>query len=232
MRAEQEPTLSEKASYTPGETRNIYEHPAFGTVTMSVVSGGDSTLFGSDLGHSQRVCIRVNGAELQRDLHRDWIHGKSQFIEFEMSHAQFAQFITSNGNGSGTPCTLKWVRGVGDLPSIKSLESKHELTRREIHAQAEKGMDHLREHVKKLGELIDSGAGGKKAMRELHRSMQSAAGNLPGNLAFAVESAEEALEKATSDAKIEVEAYITTTAQRLGLQSISQLAQLGHEAKS
>ena len=55
--------------------------------------------------------------------------------------------------------------------------------------------------------------------------LQSATG-LPGSLDFVVKSAEEALEKATSDAKIEVEAYIGSVAQRIGLKSINQLAQL------
>lgn len=51
-------------------------------------------------------------------------------------------------------------------------------------------------------------------------------------MAFAVQSAEEALEKATSDAKIEVESYVQMTAQRLGLKHINELAQLEHKEKA
>jgi hypothetical protein len=222
MRTEQEPKLTvEDAGHRRGSER--YDHPAYGTVTLSTITGGDKTLFGSDLKHNQRICIRVNQADLVRDLSHDWVHGKDQLVEFEMSHAQFAQFITSNGNGPGTPVTLKWVRGLGSMPGIKNLETKHETFRREIHSYAKESIAAMATAAQRLSEGAKLGKVGVKELREISDQINRAIANVPSNMEFVVKSAEEALEKAAADAKIEVESYVAMTAQRIGLERISDL---------
>ena len=228
-RLEQEPTVSE-GRIGACEPHGVFQHPAYGTITMTTRTGGGGTLFGSDLGHNQRIAIKISTAKLHRDLHHDWIHSDKQLIELEMSHAQFAQFITSNGNGSGTPVTITWLKDVGSIPAIKNLQTKHETHRQEIHNSAREAADSMAKNVAKLGAMIESGKLGKKELRELWHTLKCQVDNLPSNMEFAVKSAEEALEKATSDAKIEVESYVQMTAQRLGLKSISDLAQLADKS--
>lgn len=222
MRTEQEPLVTvESVGHRSKSER--YDHPAYGTVTLSTVSGADKTLFGSDLKHGQRICIRVNRASLVRDLSHDWIHGRDQLVEFEMSHSQFAQFITSNGNGSGTPVTLTWVSGTGDAPMIKNIETKHETFRREIHTSAKSSVDGMATVARRLTEVAKLGKVGAKELRDIALNLERAVANLPSNMEFVVKSAEEALEKAAADAKIEVESYVAMTAQRIGLERISDL---------
>lgn len=213
------------------DPHEVYDHPAYGVITLTNPQGGDSTLFGSDIGHNQRMCITIHRAQLKRDLNRDWIHSKNQIIEVEMSHAQFAQFITSQGKGDGTPCTLRWMKGEGAVPGIAKIETKHDTFRREIHDAARKRLESIEKEIAKLGEMIESGKLPKKELRELHANLRRQADYLPGTMEFVVKSAEEALEKATSDAKIEVESYIAMTAQRLGLKSIEELARLENKEK-
>jgi len=213
------------------DPHEVYNHPAYGVITLTNPQGGDSTLFGSDIGHNQRMCIRVHHAELKRDLNHDWIHTTGEIIEVEMSHAQFAQFITSQGKGDGTPCTLRWMKGEGAVPGIAKIETKHDTFRREIHDAARKRLESIEKEIAKLGEMIESGKLPKKELRELHANLRRQADYLPGTMEFVVKSAEEALEKATSDAKIEVESYIAMTAQRLGLKSIEELARLENKEK-
>ena len=88
-RIEQEPTVSE-GRIGQCDPHGVFKHPAYGTITMTTCTGGDRTLFGSDLGHNQRISIKIDTAVLHRDLYRDWIHSDKHLIEFEMSHAQFA----------------------------------------------------------------------------------------------------------------------------------------------
>lgn len=227
MRAEQEPTVTE-GRIGQCDPHGVFHHPAYGTITMTTCTGGEPTLFGSDLGHNQRIAIEINTAVLHRDLYRDWIHSDKHLLRFEMSHAQFAQFITSNGNGSGTPITITWMKDVGSIPAIKNLQTKHETHRAEIRECAKRAHDGLAKNVAALKAMVESGKIGKRDLAALVRSMEISLGNAPANLAYAVESAEEALAKATSDAKIEVESYVQMTAQRLGLKHIGELAQLEH----
>lgn len=215
------------------DPHKVYDHPAFGTITLSTVHGGKQELFGSDLHHNDRIRICINEASLRRDLSRDWIMSGDQLIEIEMSHAQFAEFITSNGKGGGTPVTLKWVRGTGYVPSIEKVETKHETFKREIRDAAKVRLQHIRQGLESLKTLLEGGGSiSKKELREIYANLERHTGQLPGTLSFVVESAEEALEKATSDAKIEIETYIQMTAQRLGLKHISELAALEHKTAS
>ena len=123
-----------------GET---HTHEAFGTVVLTMPQGGGMqgmSLFGSDIGHHQCISIEIHRAELTRDLGRDWIRSRELVAKVAMSHAQFAQFITSAGNGSGTPCTIRYAVPSGtsleEMAPIAKIESKHETHRREIRQSA------------------------------------------------------------------------------------------------
>ena len=221
-----EQMATERTREFGGDNEAVYEHPAFGVVTLSSPTGGNDMMFGSDLRHNQRMCIRVDTATLHRHLGRDWIHSDRHLIEFELSFAQFAQFITSQGCGGGTPCTLRWIAGEGPLPGIAMPQSKHETHREEVKASTRKALERMQAQIDRLGELIESGKVGKKDLAAIHRSLKITAEGMPENLAFAVESAEEALEKATSDAKIDVEAYIDLAARRIGLEAAQTLGLL------
>jgi hypothetical protein len=210
---------------------DTYKHDAYATIVMTVVSGGDVSMFGSDLKHSQRIRISVQRATLDRKHSNDWIHGgisdRSHLLTFEMSHSQFAQFITSNGNGNGTPVTLRYAPPPGtpamEMPGIKNIETKAEIQRREIRDCAAKQLGELRAEVARLGAMLETGKIGLKEAREIHRSMSIQIGNLPANMEFVVEQGEEALEKAQMAAKIEIEAYIDHAARRMGLDNLAQL---------
>lgn len=223
---------------------DIHKHEAFGTIVMSVPQGGGingMNLFGSDIGHHQCISIKIHRAELNRDLNRDWISTSSLLTSIEMSHAQFAQFITSAGNGSGTPCTIRYCAPantpIEEMSPIAKIESKHETHRREIKESATEQIQKVQNSLDELQTMADSGKVSVKELRAILHSAKCHLQNLPANLEFTVKSAEVALEKATSDAKIEVESYIQMTANRIGLKSIADLSsieakmQLAHDSQ-
>lgn len=209
-----------------------YEHDAFGLITMTNPTGGDDLLFGSDVRHNHRVCIKIQRAELERNLSNDWIHERNTLIAFEMSHAQFAQFITSSGNGSGTPVTLRYAQPPGthikEMPAIGEIETKAEVFRREIKDSAKKEVARMRIEIDRLGAMLATGKVGIKEAREIHHSLKCRAENLPSNMEYIVGQAEEALEKAQVAAKIQIEAFIDHTARKTGYE---HFARLGEQAK-
>lgn len=224
----QEPSVHQ-AKRGACDAHRVLKHPAYGVVTLTNPQGR-TTLFGSDVGHSSVMRVTVHRAELHRDLSRDWIHSTDPIVEFELSHAQFAEFITGVGRGDGTPCTLKHappedVRPQA-LPRIKALETKHQTFRREIREMAERRLAVIEAEITRLGTLIESGKIGKTELREIHRNLRHNADSLPGSVEFVVKQAEEAFEKASADARIEVEAFIDHKARALGLQSIQDLARI------
>src|SRR5690606_23288063 len=66
-------------------------------------------LFGSDINHLETVTIHVFRCSRKRELNRDWKHQTQTLMEFEMSLAQWAAFISSFGDGSGVPATLRFL---------------------------------------------------------------------------------------------------------------------------
>ena len=235
-RETQEPTVRVGERSVGSDKFDVINHPAYGTITMTTTSSGcGKTLFGSDIDHNHTVRITISHAEVHRNLCRDWVHPGNQLISFQMSQAQFAQFITSAGNGVGTPITIEWLPQVGHIPEIRNPKTKSETHRREIRDAAVKAQEKMAKDVAALKALLASGKIGKRDLAEIVRSMEINLGNAPANMAFVVESAEEALSKAESDAKIEVESYIQMAASRLGLKNIGELAQqmtVGHMASA
>lgn len=228
-----QPTVEENAPPMGGTT---YRHDAYSTIRLTNPQGGSSTLFGSDIRHDNKVCIEICRAKLERSLGRDWILPEKTILSLEMSHAQFAQFITSSGKYEGTPCTLLEAPLPGTetrmMPGIANIETKHAVLKREIREEARDSLSSMQTLVSDLQSLVGGGKPRISELKNIASMLANAIGNLPSNMEFVVGSAEEALEKATSDAKIEVEAYIAATAQRIGLNHISQLGQIENKEKS
>ena len=227
-----QPTETENQSPIGGTS---FTHDAYASIRLTNPQGGSSTLFGSDIGHDNRVRIEICRARLDRSHGRDWIFPRETVVDVEMSHAQFAQFITSSGKGDGTPCTLIAAPSqdtrVQAMPAIANIETKHATFKREIRDEAMNTVEFLKKKVSTLMSLVADGKPRISELRAVSRSLENALDNFPSNMEFVVSSAEEALEKATSDAKIEVEAYIAATAQRIGLNHISQLGQIEYKEK-
>lgn len=207
-----------------------FHHEAFGMITVVETSSSkQDTLFGSDIGHSNCLSISISTAVLDRDLSRDTIHQREQIITIDMSHAQFAQFITSKGSGCGTPVTLRYLNG-RDIPSIKNIETKAQVMEREIYESSKRQLAQLDDLVKKFGSMLETGKVGLKEARELHRSMSIVSGNLPSNMEFVVQQGRATINSAQSAAMIELEAFGSMVARRLG--TLEQLTHHEDEAST
>jgi hypothetical protein len=203
------------------DDHDIYRHPAFGVITLMEPTGHAEGLFGSDVQHSRCMKITIHRAELHRNLSNDWIHDRETLVVVELSHAQFAEFITSKGKGDGTPCTLRYTAPEGSrleqMPGIAMPETKTEMFRREIEESAKERLTEIRKQIDRLGAMIEEGRLAKRDLRDMHAELLRHAQQLPGSVGFVIEQAQEALEHATTAAKIEVEAYIGQAVQRIGM---------------
>lgn len=216
MRKVQKPSRREEVR-GKCDPHEVYSHPAYGTIGMHVVTGGDPHMFGSDIKHGQRIKLCIRRAEHHRNLSNDWYHSTGRsLIEIELSHSQFAEFITTPNRGEGIPCTITEIKGEM-MPAIDQVETKAEMFRREIEASAERRLAEIAEKVDQLGALIESGKLPKGELRAIHSELTRHISQLPGSIGFVVEQGEEALEKATTAAKIQIEATINSHISRIGL---------------
>lgn len=208
----------------------VLDHPAFGVISLTQTTG-TAAMFGSDVPQMGSVRVEVKTARLHRELSRDWVRGQQTVVCLDMTHAQWAQFITSVGKGDGIPCTLSFREQVGNLPGIEKVETKNDTLRNEIKAAAQERLQNAQEAILTLKKMVDEGKTGKTALSPAIANALHHIEALPGSLRFVLASAEEALERGTADAKIEVESFIGIKAQQIGLQTITQLTQIPNGVK-
>ena len=84
-------------------------HPSYGTIMFNRSNSRVTPLFGSSIKHNNVITMELRHAEIERGLNRDWVYGKAPIAEIEMSYSQFAEAITSFGQGTGIPVTIRYT---------------------------------------------------------------------------------------------------------------------------
>lgn len=198
-----EPTIDKK----DGEE----SHPAWVLVGASRVShsppGG--VLFDSDLRHQHYVVVRVRRATRKRDLNRDWKYGRETIVEFSMSEAQWASFVSSMNSGDGVPATLVWD-ATQDNPEVPAMPfaPRLQVSMDEVHGAAAAAQAKVEEAFAAYAE--------KKNAANL-RALEIAIGHMTPNMDFAAQSLSEHAENVVQRARVDIEAFMMQRAQQLGL---------------
>ena len=217
-----EPRVTTDSKYG-GESREIHEHDAFGLITLVKTSGRFDSMYGSRLAHQGAMCINIKRSRMERALSNDWYYGDQTIAEIYLTEAQWARFISSVGDGSGTPCTLRSAPDRGTkahpMPQIDYRGTVREKHRDEFESRVRKAVEETRRAEASLREILNGdGKLTKGALREVLAKLSGATANLPSNLGFAVEQFEEMTERVVNDAKIEIEAAAEDLIRRTGLE--------------
>ena len=199
------------------------EHESYGILHISRTSGGSGAvrLFGSPLAtHYGTIRLTISKGKWIHGLHHDRYYGMSkEFIEVEMSAAQFADVITSLNIGSGTPCTIRYVGGqrVPDPPD-HATEAEH------IRDSFEKSVDKYTAKAHEYRKVIDKLTSKlpTKAREQIRVALDVIEDQLASNVPFVVKQFQEATTRITSAAKAEVDAFVTGVVRAAGLQSIAE----------
>ena len=199
------------------------EHPSYGILHISRTSGGTSAirLFGSPLAtHYGTIRLTISKGRWIHGLNHDRYFGMNKdFIEVEMSAAQFADAITSLNMGSGTPCTLRYVGGerVAEPPDhpteAEHIRDNFESTLGKFTAKAGLYRKRIEELTSKLSQ---------KARDEIRIALDVIEDQLASNVPFVVKQFQEATTRITTSAKAEVDAFVTGVVRAAGLQSIAE----------
>lgn len=209
----QEPT--ERPGGRDGE--KILEHPAFGLIGGSRVSGG-AVLFGSDFVHHNFVEIRISRAELHRDLSRDWTFGRNELVSVRLSEAQWATFVSSLNMGQGVPCTIHHT-GNGYAPGLP-LRREEDVTRQESREALEGLTAMVDEAIAEVKDGIGASLSQKKR-DALIGSLQKLRRKVGDSLPFMAKSFDRHMEKTVERAKVEVNAYMQGAVMRAGMASLT-----------
>ena len=208
-----------------GWQEEVETHPAYGQISISRCTG-EAKLFGSALDkHSSYISLTIRHSKRHHHLHRDWYHPRDPITEVVMSHAQFAELITTLNMGGGTPCTIRTLPGHIRVPGIP-YETKTEASK-----VVDGFKDGQAELVKALRALVadavvllgKKGAIGKRDRSDLMAILEYVLREVEANRPFAVQSFQEAAEKVVTQSKAEVEAMLTMSLHKLGLEKLEDL---------
>jgi hypothetical protein len=186
-------------------------HPAFGKAILNKHRHTPgAVLFDSEIRHPQTVVLTIEGATRERDLNRDWIHADSRpIVEIEMSMAQWADLISSFGNGGGVPVTIRRTQNevfVPELPYAPRLAQSQ--------AEVEGAADRMFEEVKAKLAAVE-----EKPTKANIRALRIALDNATPNVGFAAESLTEHVEKVVTKARADIEAMVTLASEHAGLEA-------------
>ena len=191
-----------------------FKHPSFGTISFTRTQGGSSALFGSSIKHNNVILLRISHAEKHTANAHDYVFSRGVIVEAYMSPTQFADAITGHGSGGEAPITLQLTEKDGRIDQ-PSYENKRQQFEEEFFKRAN-------EIVKSINETIEK-AKDKKAPQWLVHDMEITKGWLKRNIPYLAEQFSEQMDKTVTEAKAEVEAYVSDIIQQTGLQALEDM---------
>ncbi len=204
------------------------EHPAFGVVSLSRISGGGGVMFGSVVNHSGYIALRIRRCQRQHDYGQDTLFAKEHLIEVGMTEAQFAELITTWNQGEGCPCTLKQI-GSETVPNIpaEQEQSQSDRAKKDFEMTAGEYLGKFREARKQADEILDKKSI-NKGDRERLRWIMDGMGRLFTDAApFAVEQFVGLAERQVARAKTEIDAFVTNVIRKTGLEALKGTKLIG-----
>lgn len=200
-------------------TEKTITHPSFGMIGLSRRSGGISPLFGSNIQHSQTITLTIKRAEHNRHLNNDWYHANEQLIEVELSGAQYAELISSFNMGDGIPCTIRKFdkNSYPDPP----YESPVDIFQREFAAKMQNLGKECASLVEDSVKMLKDKPTINKADRDfLLNSIRKLIQEVTSNTPFVSQQFNESMEKTISQAKNEIETFVTNRITALGIDAV------------
>jgi len=209
--------------------RKTEKHPSYGLVGLHRVNhGGPGKLFASRLiNHPTTILLRIHQAKVVHDLSKDWIYADNHgmpHIEVELSPAQFSTMLTTMNVGDGVPCTIRYCRD-GKVTRVEDVPEDHTAEQNKIYKGFTKQLDEflgsIDERQERLKELLNKKGKLNKAEREEIFNLSDGLFRFFWDHApFILKSFEESAEKVASEAKSQVDHFVTSALTKLGLERL------------
>ena len=206
----------------PGIDREYISHPSFGKITLGKPHGNSIKLFGSEVKHRSCVSLTVETADLVQDVHSDSVFGRKHVVELYMSEAQWAHMLSSFGDGSGTPVTLRWTQENGHIEAPPDVPTMVDVQRREVENTVQDLGRQMQELEDRFSLMLKMPTVRKKDLEALRMGMNVLRTHLFSNLPYYEQATIERMEKEVAKARVEIEALVNNALHRAGVKAISE----------
>lgn len=182
-------------------------HPAYGTILFNRAYGGKRALFGSSIEHSNVITLELRHADVTRGYSSDNVFGNKPIVQVEMSYSQFAEAITSFGQGTGIPCTIRYTEKDGEIPPCDFVSKREQFTD-EFKGQIEGVMNESQQLIQDVANLFSQKKSFTKADKEnVLNKLRKLSMDIGCNMEFVVDQFNEQMDKTVKEAKGEIEAF-------------------------
>lgn len=182
-------------------------HPSYGTLRFNRAYGGKTTLFGSSIEHENTITMELYHANITRELNRDFIFGSKPIVKLEMSYSQFAEAISSFGQGTGVPVTIRYTEKDGNLPMCDFVSKTEQFTN-EFKDHIDQTMNESQQLIANISKLFAEKKSLTKADKEdILRKLNKLHADIGGNMGFIADQFNEQMDKTMTEAKGEIEAF-------------------------
>ena len=198
-------------------------HPSYALISFNRTYASEANaLFGSSIKHRNPIRLTVSHAEIERGLNKDWYHSRGRIVEIEMSQSQFADAITSFGQGDGVPCTLLFTERDGRIPSCNYV-NKTEQFSDEFTEHLEETKSRLEKSIEEIQNLFNTKKTLSKSDRERIMSvLRQAKLDISGNATYIYDSFAEQMDKTIQEAKGEIESFTQNKIQNITAMAIAE----------
>lgn len=182
-------------------------HPAYGTIMFNRGYGSKTSLFGSSIEHRNVVTMELRHADTTRNFNRDHVVGNDPIAIIEMSYSQFAEAITSFGQGSGVPCTIRYTELDGYIPKCDFVSKRKQFTN-EFKEKTDNAMKNSKELIAEVSELLSSKKTLTKADKEdILGKLSKLNADIGSNIGFIADQFNKQMDQTVMEAKGEVESF-------------------------
>lgn len=203
---------------------NPDKHPSYGTVLFHRISGGKSNLFGSPIrNHYTTIKLTIHQAVRHHDLHEDRIHGHGVLAEVELSAAQFAELLTTMNVGSGVPCTIRFMHGMGKIEDPPDDDVEIDRVQESFKGDLTGMVSWLKRKRGELKKLLGKKSIGKGDRKEIMGIIENVLMEVQSNIPFTVDQFNEATERIVTAGKAEIDSFVTQMVQVTGLKQLQAM---------
>ena len=195
-------------------------HPSYAVIRFNRVHNGTRALFGSSIKHSDLISLEIEHAELDRGLHKDWIHPTTNILRAVMSYSQFAEAITSFGQGEGLPITLEYLYPDGSIEE-PPFQGKVEQFEKEFQDQLQTNTQTAENAKNTIAEILKKKTIGKSDRDTIMNLLDSIVKETVNNTSFVYTAFNKQMDKTISEAKGEIEAYTQNKMDSLAAKAVT-----------
>lgn len=205
-----------------GDEEKTYKHESYGMLRITRGSGGPRRLFGSALAkHGTTITIALSRGERKHSLGQDWFSARETLFEVEMSPAQFAEFITTIGFGSGVPCTIRRTQDTVNVENPPESPTVHEEVLEYFDENLERYKRLSKEILEDTEELLTPGRKvSKEDLKKLKNKAYHANMIMDSTLQFVGKQFTRATNKIVNVAKAEVESFMSFAVEKAGMKAL------------